>query len=63
MDTEAKFQELTATMEKLLEKDPPDYDKVKMTAGAILALRKSFPAHLRFRIWEVLLDVSERVWF
>ena len=46
---------------ELLSEKYPDHDEVKTVAGKILALHRSFPADLRFRIWEVLLDVSERV--
>lgn len=63
MDVEAKYNELYEHMKKLLESKTPDYDEVKTTAGNILALHRSFPADLRFRIWEVLLDVAERVRF
>lgn len=63
MDTEAKYTELYETMKALLSNPHPDYDEVKMTAGGFLSIHKSFPSDLRFKIWEVLLDVSERVWF
>ena len=63
MDTETKYNELYETMESLLSSPHPDYDEVKMTAGGFLSIHKSFPSDLRFRIWEVLLDVSERVRF
>ena len=48
-------------MKYLLFEKYPDHDEVKTVAGKTLALHRSFPADLRFRIWEVLLDVSERV--
>lgn len=63
MDTETKYNELYETMKALLSSPHPDYDEVKMTAGGFLSIHKSFPSDLRFKIWEVLLDVSERVWF
>ena len=39
----------------------PRFDDVKEIAGKYLEKQKSFPADLRFRIWEVLLDVCESV--
>ena len=48
-------------MKEVLDAKPVDYDEVKSTAGNILALHRSFPKDLRFQIWEVLLDVAERV--
>ena len=61
MDVDQKYDELYVHMKELLDKRPVDYDEVKSTAGNIISLHRSFPKDLRFRIWEVLLDVAERV--
>lgn len=61
MDSENQYNLLYEQMKELLSEKYPDHDEVKTVAGKILALHRSFPADLRFRIWEVLLDVSERV--
>lgn len=61
MDVEQKYDALCAHMKEVLDAKPVDYDEVKSTAGNILALHRSFPKDLRFQIWEVLLDVAERV--
>ena len=61
MDVDQKYDELYVHMKELLDKRPVDYDEVKSTAGNIISLHRSFPKDLRFRMWEVLLDVAERV--
>ena len=61
MDSENQYNLLYEQMKELLSEKFPDHDEVKTVAGKILTLHRSFPADLRFRIWEVLLDVSERV--
>lgn len=61
MDQETKYKELYEKIETLLSAPKRDYDEIKTTAGGFLSIHKSFPAHLRFKIWEVLLDVADRV--
>lgn len=61
MDKQKQYDELYNRMKELLSDEAPDHDEVKTVAGNILSLHRSFPPDLRFRIWEVLLDVSERV--
>ena len=61
MDQETKYRELCEKMEILLSAPKRDYDEIKTTAGGFLSIHKSFPSHLRFKIWEVLLDVADRV--
>lgn len=61
MHEQKQYDELYNRMKELLSDEAPDHDEVKTVAGNILSLHRSFPPDLRFRIWEVLLDVSERV--
>lgn len=63
MDADQKYVALCAHMKELLSAKPVDYDEVKSAAESILSLQRSFPKDLRFQIWEVLLDVAERVPF
>lgn len=61
MYEQKQYDELYNRMKELLSDEAPDHDEVKTVAGNILSLHRSFPPDLRFKIWEVLLDVSERV--
>lgn len=61
MNSQEQYDELYNHMKTLLAEESPDHDEVKTCAGSILSLHRSFPPDLRFRIWEVLMDVSERV--
>lgn len=48
-------------MKECLSASTPSFDDVKEIAGKYIEQQKAFPADLRFRIWEVLLDVCESV--
>lgn len=61
MDSQKQYDTLYKEMKKLLAEETPDHDKVSKCAESFIKIKRSFPADLRFRIWEVLLDVSECV--
>lgn len=61
MDSQTQYDSLYNEMKDLLAEKIPDYDKVKKCGENFFKIKRSFPADLRFRIWEVLLDISECV--
>ena len=57
MDVNKEYEQLYNEMKLLLEETTPNFDKVKKCAENMLKMKRSFPADLRFRIWEVLMDI------
>ena len=57
MNGQEEYDQLYNEMKVFLEEKIPDYGKVKKCAEQMLKLNRSFPKDLRFRIWEVLMDV------
>lgn len=61
MEGNQEEESLYNQMKECLSTPTPRFEDVKELAGKYIEQRKAFPADLRFRIWEVLLDVCESV--